>query len=49
VVPDAGADKAVHKAELEVEDGSMTALIGPNGAGKSTLLRIIYGLLAPPS
>ncbi len=32
---------------LEVEQGSLTALLGPSGCGKSTLLRVIAGLEAP--
>ncbi|RKY22727.1 MAG: metal ABC transporter ATP-binding protein [Planctomycetota bacterium] len=31
--------------DLDVPEGSITALIGPNGAGKSTLLKAILGLV----
>jgi iron(III) transport system ATP-binding protein len=30
--------------DLEVEDGSLTAILGPSGSGKTTLLRVIVGL-----
>ncbi|RJL32418.1 ABC transporter ATP-binding protein [Bailinhaonella thermotolerans] len=33
--------------DLDVADGSVTAVIGPNGCGKSTLLRALGRLLAP--
>ena len=31
--------------DLELENGSVTALIGPNGSGKTTLLKSILGLI----
>ena len=33
-------------ADLEVPDGSITAIVGPSGAGKSTLLNVIAGFFA---
>ncbi len=30
--------------DLDLPDGSITALIGPNGAGKTTLIDLVYGL-----
>ncbi len=33
--------------DLEIRDGSLTALLGPSGSGKTTLLRIIGGLEVP--
>ncbi|WAL63750.1 ABC transporter ATP-binding protein [Amycolatopsis cynarae] len=33
--------------DLDVLDGTITAIIGPNGCGKSTLLRALARLLAP--
>ena len=38
---------ALHDVDLEVPDGSLTALLGPSGSGKSTLLRVIAGLETP--
>ncbi len=32
---------------LDIIDGSVTAILGPNGAGKSTLLHVILGWLQP--
>jgi iron complex transport system ATP-binding protein len=37
----------VHDADLELTDGSVTAIVGPNGCGKSTLLRALGRLLQP--
>jgi iron(III) transport system ATP-binding protein len=33
--------------DLEVADGSTTAIVGPSGCGKTTLLRVIAGFEAP--
>jgi len=38
-----GGVHAVRGCDLQVEEGSITALIGPNGAGKTTLFRIVAG------
>ena len=38
---------ALEDVNVEVADGSLTALLGPSGSGKSTLLRIIAGLEVP--
>ena len=35
--------------DLDVPQGSVTALVGGNGAGKSTLLRVLVGALVPNS
>jgi sulfate transport system ATP-binding protein len=35
------------RVDLEIRDGSLTALLGPSGSGKTTLLRIIGGLEVP--
>jgi iron complex transport system ATP-binding protein len=35
--------------DLELTDGSFTAIVGPNGCGKSTLLRALGRLLRPTS
>jgi branched-chain amino acid transport system ATP-binding protein len=37
--------KILHNVDLEIFEGSVTAIIGPNGHGKSTLLKAISGLL----
>ena len=37
----------VHDLDLELTDGSFTAIVGPNGCGKSTLLRALGRLLRP--
>jgi thiamine transport system ATP-binding protein len=34
-------------ADIEIAQGSATALLGPSGSGKSTLLAVIAGFLAP--
>ncbi|MFH9263919.1 ABC transporter ATP-binding protein [Streptomyces sp. NPDC017546] len=44
-----GDRTVVHGIDLEVPDGSITAVIGPNGCGKSTLLRSFGRLLKPTS
>ncbi len=38
---------AVHNLQVEIVEGSLTAIVGPNGAGKSTLLKGVTGALAP--
>jgi iron complex transport system ATP-binding protein len=38
---------ALKNLNLEISDGSVTAILGPNGAGKSTLLHVILGWLLP--
>ena len=35
--------------DLELTEGSFTAIVGPNGCGKSTLLRALGRLLRPTS
>jgi sulfate transport system ATP-binding protein len=42
-----GDFEALKDVNLDVPDGSMTALLGPSGSGKSTLLRTIAGLETP--
>lgn len=38
---------AVHHLNLDLRDGSLTAIVGPNGAGKSTLMKGLIGEIAP--
>ncbi len=35
--------------DIDIEEGSLTAIVGPNGAGKSTLLKAILGFIKPLS
>ena len=39
--------KAVDGIDLEIEQGSFTAVIGSSGSGKTTLLNMLGGLLTP--
>ncbi len=39
----------VHHLNLEIQEGTTTAIIGPNGGGKSTLLKGIMGFIKPLS
>lgn len=43
----AGAQTAVDRVSLHVEEGMVYGLLGPNGAGKSTTLKMITGMLRP--
>ena len=38
---------AVQSLDVEILEGSLTAIVGPNGAGKSTLLKGVVGALSP--
>jgi iron complex transport system ATP-binding protein len=42
-----GARVVVDGLDLQLTDGSFTAIVGPNGCGKSTLLRALGRLLRP--
>jgi len=44
-----GETVVVDGLDLELVDGSFTAVVGPNGCGKSTLLRALGRLLRPTS
>jgi ATP-binding cassette, subfamily B, bacterial len=37
----------VHRIDLAIPEGSVTALVGPTGSGKSTLVQLVAGLLPP--
>jgi energy-coupling factor transport system ATP-binding protein len=45
----AGAVQVLRDIDLELPDGSISAIVGPNGSGKSTLARLASGLLRPMS
>src|SRR5664279_6134723 len=45
----AGAVQVLRDIDLELPDGSISAIVGPNGSGKSTLARLISGLLRATS
>jgi energy-coupling factor transport system ATP-binding protein len=45
----AGAVQVLRDIDLELPDGSISAIVGPNGSGKSTLARLVSGLLRPTS
>ncbi|OQM74344.1 sugar ABC transporter ATP-binding protein [Manganibacter manganicus] len=42
-----GGVKALEKADLSVNAGSIHAILGENGAGKSTLIKILSGVVGP--
>lgn len=42
-----GGVRGLHKTDIQIETGSMTAILGPSGCGKSTLLRTLAGDLLP--
>ena len=44
-----GENVVVDSLDLDLVDGSFTAIVGPNGCGKSTLLRALGRLLRPTS
>jgi len=44
-----GAVKALDCIDLNVVEGSRTAIVGPSGSGKTSILRIIAGFDAPDS
>ncbi|HEV7306997.1 ABC transporter ATP-binding protein [Ensifer sp.] len=42
-----GPTRAVSKINLQIAEGSRTAIVGPSGSGKTTLLRLVAGFEAP--
>jgi neutral amino acid transport system ATP-binding protein len=44
-----GGIQAVHRATIEVNQGSITGLIGPNGAGKTTLFNLLCNTMRADS
>lgn len=43
-----GRTEILHDIDLDVEEGSLTAIVGANGAGKTTLLQALAGVTTPP-
>jgi iron complex transport system ATP-binding protein len=46
---DGNRQNALQEMNLDIHEGSVTAILGTNGAGKSTLLHVLLGWLAPKS
>jgi branched-chain amino acid transport system permease protein len=42
-----GGIVAADELELELREGTITALVGPNGAGKTTVFNLLTGAIAP--
>ena len=42
-----GARGVLRDVDLEVAEGTLTAILGSSGSGKTTLLRVIVGFIAP--
>jgi sulfate/thiosulfate transport system ATP-binding protein len=42
-----GTNTVVDDVNVEIPEGSLTAILGPSGSGKSTLLKLIAGLEVP--
>ncbi|KJQ53276.1 ABC transporter ATP-binding protein [Microbacterium sp. SA39] len=38
----------LHGVDLDIAEGSLTAIVGANGAGKTTLIQALAGVVAPP-
>jgi energy-coupling factor transport system ATP-binding protein len=38
----------LHDVDLDISEGSLTAIVGANGAGKTTLIQALAGVVAPP-
>ena len=49
LVKNFGGVQAVDRADLEVNQGSITGLIGPNGAGKTTFFNLLSNFIPPDS
>jgi len=47
VVVEFGGNRALDRASVNADAGTITGLIGPNGAGKTTLFNVVGGLLQP--
>lgn len=40
-------DPVLWDVDVDIAEGTLTAIVGPNGAGKSTLIKTILGLIEP--
>ena len=49
IVAGYGDVEVIHRVDLQVTPGTVTALLGANGAGKSTLCAVAAGVVAPTS
>ena len=45
--PDAPSVSVLSNLDLEIADGSFTAILGPNASGKSTLAKLLNALILP--
>ena len=45
--PDAPSVSVLRNLDLEIADGSFTAILGPNASGKSTLAKLLNALILP--
>ncbi|MBO9626814.1 MAG: ABC transporter ATP-binding protein [Microbacterium sp.] len=43
-----GRAEILHDIDLDIVDGSLTAIVGANGAGKTTLIQALAGVVPPP-
>ena len=43
-----GRHEILHGIDLDIPDGSLTAIVGANGAGKTTLIQALAGVVPPP-
>src|SRR6266849_531073 len=47
--PNRGPVRALHRFDIDVEEGEFLSIVGPSGCGKSTFLNVLLGLLRPDS
>ncbi|MFY9713972.1 MAG: energy-coupling factor transporter ATPase [Microbacterium sp.] len=43
-----GRTEILHDVDLDIHEGSLTAIVGANGAGKTTLIQALAGVVPPP-
>ena len=44
-----GKNQVLKAVDLELKEGSITAVLGPNGSGKTTLIKCLLGMVIPQS